>query len=80
MKQVIYYVKKTIDSCDEHNESLQSVFKTKCGALIELEKMKHEYDDKYFHIAPVEGKNNAFLAVNDIMKITFEYGEAEITI
>jgi hypothetical protein len=80
MKKVIYFIKKSVDAYGEHSELLKSLFLTKGGALIELEKQKREYNDKGYHIAPVEGKNNAFLAINEIMKITFEYGEVEITI
>ena len=80
MKKVIYYIKETVNSCGEHNECLKSLFKTKSSALIELEKLEREYENKEFFIAPVEGKNNAFLAINEIMEITFEYGEVEITI
>lgn len=80
MRKVIYYIKKTVDSCGEHNECLRSLFKTKSSALIELEKLEREYENKEFFIAPVEGKNNAFLAIDEITKITFEYGEVEITI
>lgn len=80
MKKVIYYIKKTVNSCGEHNECLRSLFKTKSSALIELEKLEREYENKEFFIAPVEGKNNAFLAIDEITKITFEYGEVEITI
>lgn len=80
MRKVIYYIKKTVNSCGEHNECLKSLFKTKSSALIELEKLEREYENKEFFIAPVEGKNNAFLAIDEITKITFEYGEVEITI
>jgi hypothetical protein len=80
MKKVIYYIKKTVNSCGEHNECLKSLFKTKSSALIELEKLEREYENKDFFIAPVEGKNNAFLAINDILEVILEYGEAEITI
>lgn len=80
MRKVIYYIKKTVNSCGEHNECLRSLFKTKSSALIELEKLEREYENKEFFIAPVEGKNNAFLAIDEITKITFEYGEVEITI
>ena len=79
MKNVIYYITKQVDGY-EHYKLLKSASIAKSIALLDLERAKRECINDGYHIAPVEGKNNAFLAINEIMKIIFEYGEVEITI
>ena len=79
MKKVIYYITKQVDGY-EHYKLLKSASIAKSIALLDLERSKRECINDGYHIAPVEGKNNAFLATNEFEKITFEYGEVEITI